>query len=155
MQAMNSPLQEIEAFLPLSQTIATSGQPTKEQFSTIASAGYSLVINLATPASTNWNPEENNIVESLGMEYVGIPIDWDNPTLDDFENLADSIDENPDRKIWVHCAKNMRVSAMIYLYHRLRKNYTEEASRRYLEQIWQPNQIWQNFLDATIELYTQ
>jgi protein tyrosine phosphatase (PTP) superfamily phosphohydrolase (DUF442 family) len=155
MQAMNSPLQKIEAFLPISQTLATSGQPTKEQFSTIASAGYSLVINLATPASTNWNPEENTIVESLGMEYVGIPIDWDNPTLDDFENLADSIDENPDRKIWIHCAKNMRVSAMIYLYHRLRKNYTEESSRRYLEQIWQPDRIWQNFMDATIELYTQ
>jgi protein tyrosine phosphatase (PTP) superfamily phosphohydrolase (DUF442 family) len=152
---MTSPLQQIEAFLPISFTIATSGQPTQEHFGDIASATYSLVINLATPTSSNWNPEENILVESLGMEYVSIPIDWENPTLSDFENLADLLDENPERKIWVHCAKNMRVSAMIYLYHRLRKGYTEEASRRYLEQIWQPNRIWQNFIEATVTLYTE
>jgi protein tyrosine phosphatase (PTP) superfamily phosphohydrolase (DUF442 family) len=152
---MTSPLQQIEAFLPVSFTIATSGQPTPEQFADIASATYSLVINLATPTSSNWNPEENVLVESLGMEYVSIPIDWENPTLSDFENLADLLDENPERKMWVHCAKNMRVSAMIYLYHRLRKGYTEEACRRYLEQIWQPNRIWQNFIEATVTLYTE
>jgi protein tyrosine phosphatase (PTP) superfamily phosphohydrolase (DUF442 family) len=152
---MTSPLLAIEAFLPISSTIATSGQPTTEQFSDIASAGYSLVINLATPASSNWNPEENTIVENLGMEYVGIPIDWENPTLSDFDDLADKLTENAERKVWVHCAKNMRVSAMIYLYHRLRKGYSEETSRRYLEQIWQPNKVWQNFIEATITLYTE
>ncbi|NJK47471.1 phosphatase [Candidatus Gracilibacteria bacterium] len=151
---MNSSLHNIEAFLPISPTLATSGQPTTEQFADIASAGYSLVINLATPASSNWNRDENAIAQSLGMKYVSIPIDWEYPTLSDFENLADLLDENSERKTWVHCAKNMRVSAMIYLYHRLRKNYTEETSRRYLEQIWQPNEVWQNFIDATIELYT-
>jgi protein tyrosine phosphatase (PTP) superfamily phosphohydrolase (DUF442 family) len=143
-------LQKIEAFLPISPTLATSGQPTTEQFSDILAQGYSLVINLATSASSNWNPDEKAIVEGLEMEYVGIPIDWETPTLNDYQNLADLLDKNSDRKIWVHCAKNMRVSAMIYLYHRLRKGYTEETSRRYLEQIWQPNQTWQNFINTAI-----
>jgi protein tyrosine phosphatase (PTP) superfamily phosphohydrolase (DUF442 family) len=152
---MTSSLQQIEAFLPISNTIATSGQPTTEQFADIASAGYSLVINLATPASTNWNRNENAIAQSLGMEYIGIPIDWEYPTLSDFENLANLLDRHSERKTWVHCAKNMRVSAMMYLYHRLRKGYAEEVSRRYLEQIWQPNQIWQNFIDETTKIYQQ
>jgi protein tyrosine phosphatase (PTP) superfamily phosphohydrolase (DUF442 family) len=151
---MTSPLLQIEAFLPTSFTVATSGQPTSEQFKDIASANYTLVINLAIATSSNWNPKEKAIVENLGMEYVSIPIDWDNPTLSDFDSLADLLDEDPERKIWVHCAKNMRVSAMMYLYNRLRKGYSEEASRRYLEQIWEPNRIWQNFIDATIELYS-
>ncbi|MCP2731521.1 protein tyrosine phosphatase family protein [Limnofasciculus baicalensis] len=151
---MISSLQEIEAFLPISFTLATSGQPTAEEFTAIASAGYSLVINLATPTSSNWNPDENILVESLGMEYISIPIDWEYPTLSDFEDFADRLDENSYRKVWVHCAKNMRVSAMIYLYHRIRKNYIEEVARRYLEQIWQPNEIWQNFIEATLMLYT-
>lgn len=86
---MNSSLHNIEAFLPISPTLATSGQPTTEQFADIASAGYSLVINLATPASSNWNRDENAIAQSLGMKYVSIPIDWEYPTLSDFENLAD------------------------------------------------------------------
>ncbi len=151
-----SPLQQIEAFLPISVTLATSGQPTPEELAEIAAAGYRLVINLATPASSNWNPQEKNLVESLGMEYVGIEVDWDYPTLSDFDDLADRLDsENGDRKVWVHCAKNMRVSAMIYLYHRLRKGYTEEVSRRYLEQIWQPNEIWQNFIEAMLELHSE
>ena len=151
-----SPLQQIEAFLPISVTLATSGQPTPEELAEIAAAGYRLVINLATPASSNWNPQEKNFVESLGMEYVGIEVDWDYPTLSDFDDLADRLDsENGDRKVWVHCAKNMRVSAMIYLYHRLRKGYTEEVSRRYLEQIWQPNEIWQNFIEAMLELHSE
>lgn len=150
---MTSPLQQIEAFLPISFTLATSGQPTSEEFAAIASAGYNLVINLATPTSSNWNPDENILVESLGMEYIGIPIDWEYPTLGDFEDFADRLDENSERKVWVHCAKNMRVSAMIYLYHRIRKNYIEEVARRYLEQIWQPNEIWQNFMEATLMLY--
>jgi protein tyrosine phosphatase (PTP) superfamily phosphohydrolase (DUF442 family) len=160
---MTSPLLEIEAFVPISPTIATSGQPNTKQFSDIQSEGYSLVVNLATPASSNWNPDEQAIVESLGMKYVSIAIDFEYPTLNDFENLADLLDENSDwtpstlrdRKTWVHCAKNMRVSAMMYLYHRLRKGYTEETSRRYLEQIWQPNEVWQNFIEATIGLYTE
>ncbi|MGL5794015.1 MAG: protein tyrosine phosphatase family protein [Waterburya sp.] len=136
---MTSPLQQIEAYLPISLTLATSGQPTTEQFADILSEGYSLIVNLATPASSNWNPDEQAIAQNLGMEYVGIPIDWESPTVNDFEQLADLLDQNPERKIWVHCAKNMRVSAMIYLYHRLRKGYSEANARRYLEQIWQPN----------------
>jgi protein tyrosine phosphatase (PTP) superfamily phosphohydrolase (DUF442 family) len=147
---MTSPLKEIEAFLSISPTLATSGQPTTEQFTDILSEGYSLIINLATPASSNWNPDEQAIVENLGMEYIGIPIDWESPTIVEFEHLANLLDKNPERKIWVHCAKNMRVSAMIYLYHRLRQGYTEETARPYLEQIWQPNETWQNFIDAAI-----
>jgi hypothetical protein len=84
------------------------------------------------------------------MKYVGIPIDWESPTIQEFEHLANLLDKNSERKIWVHCAKNMRVSAMIYLYHRLHKGYTEVTARPYLEQIWQPNETWQNFIDTAI-----
>ncbi|MGB8699017.1 MAG: protein tyrosine phosphatase family protein [Thermosynechococcaceae cyanobacterium] len=150
---MISSLSDIEAFLPISATIATSGQPTGPQFSAIQAAGYRLIINLATPASSNWNPDEAAIAQALGMDYIGIPVDWEHPILSDFETLADCLDANGDRKVWVHCAKNMRVSALMYLYHRLRKGYSDETARRYLESIWQPNKIWQDFIDATLELY--
>jgi protein tyrosine phosphatase (PTP) superfamily phosphohydrolase (DUF442 family) len=152
---MTSDLQNIEAFLPISATLATSGQLTTAQFSTIQSADYRLIVNLATSASTNWNPDEPTIVEGLGMEYIGIPIEWDYPTLGDFEDLVEVLEDNSDCKIWVHCAKNMRVSAMLYLYNRLHKGYGEATCRSYLEQIWQPNEIWQNFIDATLALHSR
>jgi protein tyrosine phosphatase (PTP) superfamily phosphohydrolase (DUF442 family) len=148
-------LAAIADFLPLSPTLATSGQPTAEQFEQIQAAGYRLVLNLATPASATWLPEQADLLERLGLGYRAIPVEWENPTLDDFETFADILDENPDTKVWVHCAKNMRVSAFVYLYHRLRKGFSEEVSLRYLLQIWQPNETWKNFIDATLELYQE
>ncbi len=154
---MTVELMTISNFLPITPVLSTSGQPTSEAFEAIRSAGFSLVVNLATPASESWNPEEQAIVESLGMAYVGIPVDWENPTLADFEDLADLLDANldagGDRKVWVHCALNWRVSAMIYLYQRLRRKQPQESALRNLAAIWVPNQVWQGFIDAVMELY--
>jgi protein tyrosine phosphatase (PTP) superfamily phosphohydrolase (DUF442 family) len=150
-------LMTIGNFLPITPTLSTSGQPMPEAFEAIRSAGFSLVVNLATPASESWNPSEQAIVESLGMTYVGIPVDWENPTLADFEDLADlldaSLDTSGDRQVWVHCALNWRVSAMIYLYQRLRRKQPQESALRNLAAIWVPNQVWQEYIDAVMELY--
>jgi protein tyrosine phosphatase (PTP) superfamily phosphohydrolase (DUF442 family) len=146
-------LTKIEAFLPISATLATSGQPKTDQFAWIRAAGYRAIVNLATSASSNWNPDEPVIVTQLGMEYKGIPIEWENPTINDFEALMIFLKANEHQLTWVHCAKNMRVSAMIYLYHRLYKGYTDTEATHYLEQIWQPNQIWQDFIATTLATY--
>jgi protein tyrosine phosphatase (PTP) superfamily phosphohydrolase (DUF442 family) len=148
-----SPLLSILNFSPISNVVATSGQPTIAEFSDIQAAGFRVVINLAMPSSTNWNPEEAAIVEALGMQYIGIPVQWDFPTLADFEMLADWLDEYSDRKVWVHCAKNWRVSAMMYLYQRLRQGLRHEVADRNLRLIWEPNDIWQKFILAVVELY--
>ena len=38
-------------YYKVSENIATSGQPTEQQFSEIAESGYTVVINLALPTS--------------------------------------------------------------------------------------------------------
>jgi protein tyrosine phosphatase (PTP) superfamily phosphohydrolase (DUF442 family) len=146
-------LSEIEAFVPVSPNLATSGQPTAAQFAVIQAAGYAVVVNLAMPTSSNWLPEESLIVDRLGMDYVHIPVLWENPVLDDFDRLADFLEANQGRKVWVHCAKNMRVSAMVYLYNRLRLKLTHEVAWRYVEQVWQPDVVWMGFIEATLGLY--
>jgi protein tyrosine phosphatase (PTP) superfamily phosphohydrolase (DUF442 family) len=107
-------LDRIYNFLPISESIATSGQPTKEQFASIEGSGYKLVISLALANSTNAIPEEKEIVENLGMEYIHIPVVWENPTQADFNNFCAVMTANRKRKVFVHCAMNMRVSAFIY-----------------------------------------
>jgi protein tyrosine phosphatase (PTP) superfamily phosphohydrolase (DUF442 family) len=146
-------LSQIEAFVPISPNLATSGQPTIEQFTTIQSAGYQIVVNLAMNTSSNWLPEEPEIVADLGMTYFHIPVLWENPILDDFDRFAELLDNHKDSKVWVHCAKNMRVSAMVYLYHRLNTKMSHEVAQRYLEQVWHPDPVWQGFIEATLELY--
>lgn len=146
-------LTQIKSYLALPGRIATSGQPTAEQFAEIQREGYEVVVNLAMPTSENWLPEERGIVSELGMDYVPLPVVWDYPTLDDFETLAEVLDKNRERPVWVHCALNMRVSAMMYLYHRLRLGMKDVEATGYLSKIWVPNDTWQKFMDAAIELY--
>ncbi len=61
------------------------------------------------------------------------------------------MDNNPDKKIFVHCAANKRVSAFIYLY-RIQKGVNKQEAKKDLEKIWSPNEIGQNFIDLVIEI---
>ncbi|MBE9032509.1 protein tyrosine phosphatase family protein [filamentous cyanobacterium LEGE 11480] len=146
-------LSEIEAFVPVSPQLATSGQPTSAQFEVIKAAGYEAVVNLAMPTSSNWVPEEPEILANLGLDYFPMPVLWENPTLEDFDQFCAVLEQNQERKLWVHCAKNMRVSAMVYLYNRVRAKLPHEVAWRYVEPVWQPNPVWFGFIEATIELY--
>jgi hypothetical protein len=53
-----SSLHEIPHYYLVSDRLASSGQPTQEQFQNIASAGYEVIINLALPTSKGALPEE-------------------------------------------------------------------------------------------------
>lgn len=146
-------LSQIDGFVPVSRQLATSGQPTQAQFELIKSAGYQVVLNLAMPTSSNWLPRESEILANLGLDYCHIPVLWEKPTLADFDQFCAVLEANQEHKLWVHCARNMRVSVMIYLYNRLRANLAHEVAWRYVEPVWQPNAVWLSFIEATLALY--
>ncbi len=143
---MTSKLEEIYNFVPISETIATSGQPTPEQFAAIKDAGYETIVNLALPTSTNAIPNEQAIVEALGIDYVHIPVIWEEPTLEDLDRFFGELERDANQKVFVHCAMNMRVSAFIYLYRILRQQVAEETAKQTMAQIWEPNEVWQAFI---------
>ena len=142
-------LTDIHSYLPISAQLATAGQPTAEQFGEIAQAGFTTVINLALPTSTNALPDERAVVEAQGMTYYPIPVDWEYPTLRDFQQFASALAAAADQKVFVHCALNMRVSAFVYVYRCLR-GVPREAAAADLAKIWQPNETWQNFINAVL-----
>ena len=147
-------LEEISNFLQISANLATSGQPTVEQFQAIADFDYEVVINLALPTSDRAIANESEIVQSLGMEYLAIPIIWENPTVTDLDQFLQAMDKRKNQKIFVHCAKNMRVSAFVYLYRRLSLNCEHEQAIADLHKIWQPNEVWQKFIDSNNKIIT-
>lgn len=150
---MSTNIEEIYNFLQLSEKLATSGQPGEAQFAAIKESGYKVVVNLALPESPNALPNEREIVESLGMKYVHIPVVWENPTPDDIARFFNVMEENAAQPVFVHCAANMRVSAFAYLYRRLRESINDEQAKQDLHQIWIPNEIWQKFIQQVIEHY--
>jgi protein tyrosine phosphatase (PTP) superfamily phosphohydrolase (DUF442 family) len=143
-------LSSIYNFLPLSDSIATAGQPTAAQFVAIARQGYQVVINLALPTSDHALPNERATVEALGLEYVAIPVQWEQPTQADLAQFFQVMQAHQGRKVFVHCAANMRVSAFMYLYRRIQAGVDETVAEPDLYRIWQPNDQWQEFIERSL-----
>lgn len=57
--------------------------------------------------------------------------------------------EQSDRKRFVHCAANMRVSAFVYR-HRCFTGVPQATAEAALRQIWTPNETWQRFIQSVL-----
>ena len=146
----SSPLSTIYNILPLADDLGTSGQPTSAQFVAIKEAGYEVVINLATGKTPRDLPNEADVVAAQGMEYIHIPVVWDNPTEADLAHFFEAMDATQHKKRFVHCIANMRVSAFVFLYRVLRQGRPMEEARATMAKIWEPNPIWHKFIDDAL-----
>jgi protein tyrosine phosphatase (PTP) superfamily phosphohydrolase (DUF442 family) len=106
--------------------------------------------NLATGTTPRDLPNEADVVAAQGMEYIHIPVVWDNPTEADLVRFFEVMDATQDKKRFVHCIANMRVSAFLFLYRVLRQGMPSEAARATMAQIWEPNPIWQKFINEAL-----
>jgi uncharacterized protein (TIGR01244 family) len=132
--------------------IGTSGQPTEKQLGEIAAAGYRTVINLALHDDPRYSLEdERGTVEGLGMDYVHIPVQFAAPTDDDLDRFFAAMDANQDRKVWMHCAANMRVSAFLGLYRVRRQGWDREKAFELLHGLWEPNDTWSAFIERSLQ----
>jgi protein tyrosine phosphatase (PTP) superfamily phosphohydrolase (DUF442 family) len=147
-----SKLTDIYHFLPLTETLLTSGQPTEKQFSVVAAADVQTVINLALATSTNALPDEARVVEGLGMEYFHIPVLWEMPTKADLDLFCEVMEAHRGRKMLVHCAANMRVSTFVALYRMLRLGWTHDKAFKDVYKLWNPykDEVWEKFITSVI-----
>ncbi len=139
-------LSEIYEFRPVDGRLATSGQPTAAQFTMIREAGFDVIVNLALPTSDDAIQSEGSIVTGLGMTYIHIPVDFAAPSSDDFDAFCRVLDAFPDKKVFVHCAANKRVSAFVYLRRILKRGTDAVAARHDLESVWLPDPVWSDFI---------
>ncbi|HMX30461.1 MAG TPA: sulfur transferase domain-containing protein, partial [Blastocatellia bacterium] len=143
-----SSVEGIRAFVRISDSLGTSGQPKPEQFATIKDAGYRVVINLAPSDVRDAVKEEQQIVEGLGLKYIYIPVVWAEPKVEDAEKFFAAMKAHKDQKVFVHCIANMRVSAFTYLYRTTQLGVSEEDARKDLQKIWTPSGTWQQFIST-------
>jgi uncharacterized protein (TIGR01244 family) len=143
-------LEAIYNFLPLTDSIATAGQPSAGQIAEIAERGFEVVINLGLDEAEYALANEEALVNAHGMEYIYLPVIWERPTEFDLDRFCEIMDANKDKKTFVHCAANMRVSVFMALYRILRLGWPEEKACKHIEQIWTPNAIWQAFIEGTL-----
>ena len=81
--------EDVFNYLHLSECIVTSGQPNERQLAAISEAGFTGVINLApTSRLENALIEEASILEAQGVNYIHTPVDFENPTEQDYERFV-------------------------------------------------------------------
>lgn len=147
----NNGIKNIYNFFKISEFIATAGQPTIEQLTIIKLSNYQVVINLALLDSPNALPHEESIVKSLGMEYIHLPVIWENPTIEDITRFFSLMKNFSNKRVFIHCAANKRVSVFIYLYRIIYQKINKEQAQKDLHQIWIPNEKWQNFIQQVTD----
>jgi protein tyrosine phosphatase (PTP) superfamily phosphohydrolase (DUF442 family) len=131
----------------------SSGQLSEADIHNLPGLGIEVVINLALPTSTTALDNEASLVTGLGMAYVHLPVVWEQPKVEQFEQFAGVMGAFKGKRIWVHCAMNMRVSAFIYLYRKLVLGENEEDAAYPMRAIWQPDDTWQKFIDDVCRIY--
>lgn len=143
-------LSNIYNFLSLSAKLATSGQPLEEELEYISKAGYQVVINLALSDADYSLADEEGSVTKLGMEYIHIPVIWQSPTSDDLDKFFDVMEKYKNKKLFVHCAANMRVSSFVALYRVIKEGWDYSDVVNDVYKIWNPNDIWSDFIRSEL-----
>ncbi len=94
--------------------ITTAGQPNENGLKELANDGYAVVIDLRA-AGEDRGIDEQALVESLGMDYVSLPVAGRGAV--NFENARklDEILGRYDEPVLVHCASSNRVGALFAL----------------------------------------
>ena len=145
-------MKDIYNYQLLNEKLSSSGMPTAEQMKEVADAGVQVVINLALATSQGALPDEDKVVESLGMKYNHIPVEWNNPTRQNLEDFFAAMDEHKEDKVLVHCQANYRASSFIMLYRVVRLGWKKEDAIPVMEKMWNPEDfpIWQKFIDENL-----
>lgn len=138
---------DIYNFRPINNTLSTSGQPTEAQLRAAATEGYEVIINLALHDHPRYSlHDETGLVEGLGMVYVHIPVQFEDPQEAELLTFFQAMEIHKRKKMLVHCAANMRVTAFLGLYQRLRQEKTESEAFAPMKSVWQPDEIWAAFI---------
>ena len=147
-------VKDIFNFEPINERISTAGQPTAEQLEAARDEGYAVVVNLAPSDAENNSLEgEAELVNSLGLDYIHIPIVWTDPKPEQYTAFCAAMEKLGDKKVLVHCAANYRVSAVFSSYAIRNLGWSVEQADKLVNKLWTSvpeytmNDTWQSYID--------
>ena len=145
-------IENIYNYLRLNESLSSSGMPTPEQLPAIAENGFEVVINLATSKSEGAIPNEKELVESLGVSYFNIPVEWNDPTRENLDEFMGLMEQHKDKKVLVHCQANFRATGFLTLYRILRLGWQKDDAYKDMQRIWDPAEhaVWEQFFAESL-----
>lgn len=140
----------LPSFSVIDDNLCTAAQLSAEQLSGLGETGVRHVINLALPTSDHAVADEAARLTAQGINYVQIPVGWENPTPAQFTLFAQILWAMRDEAVLVHCACNMRASAFVFLYRVLHEAVPLREAAAIMHAIWQPQGVWREFITAQL-----
>lgn len=146
-------LEEISNYREYSPQFSSSGQPDGEALKALAGEGFERIVYVAYSDHEHSLPNEDRLVKDLGMTYVQVPVEWNAPTLKDFELVAAALEADADARTLLHCQVNYRASAFSFLYRVLYQGADMAAAKADMNSVWTPNETWTRLIFDVLEAH--
>lgn len=138
--------QTLPAISVIDEKLCTSAQPLADDLARLGETGLQHVINLALPTSDNAVANEAALLAAQRINYVQIPVIWENPTPEQFTLFSQVLWAMREGNVLVHCACNMRASAFVFLYRVLHEAVSLHEAALTMHLIWRPEGVWREFI---------
>ncbi len=112
----------------ITNDIAISGQPSRDELGRVAEQGYRTVVNLRTADEPGVLSDEERLVEGAGLTYAAIPVSpgmLDDAAVERFSQALASVDGTP---ALVHCKGGGRAGMMTLLHLAIQNGWSLEQT---------------------------
>lgn len=119
------------------RAITVGGQPSAEELRRLKQQGFAAVINLRTHAEEDQPlqpDEEGELVRSLGMEYMHLPVAADSLKDVKVDAFRDELDKLPE-PIFVHCSSGKRAGAFTMMDMAVKEDMSGQEAVQQAEQM--------------------
>ncbi|MBQ4830862.1 protein tyrosine phosphatase family protein [Alteromonas sp. MMG017] len=129
--------------------MVSSGLPSAAHLQLLKDEGVNRVIDLIPGDRL----QEQQVVQGLSLNYHNVQVEWENPTLANFNDYVGymALGSSNGDKVLTHCKLNWRGAVFTYLYSITVLGVSELSAKQDLLAIWQPNQTWFAFMNTVID----
>ena len=140
-------------FKRYSESIASAGQLHDRHIPFIEKENYSLVVYLAFDSSEDKSRLGiDKLIRGTGARYIQLPVDWFQPTPEDYNHFVGAVTANNERNVLVHCQMNFRASAFSFLYRVIEGDEDFEKAKEAMLSVWAPDNTWTTFINEVLML---
>ena len=135
----------------MSSLLVTGGQPDEDELHDIGKSGFEVVINLGLDNKEYSCPNEKDILALYEITYFHLPVSFQNPQNEHYWEFSEILRSISDKKVFIHCAANKRVSVFVALYQVIEMKLPLQEAQKNIRSIWQINSVWENFISLVLE----
>lgn len=144
---------EAPNFVPITSSLATSGQPSPAALADLKRIGVEVVISLGPHGSSDLVPEESAIVRTQGIDFVSLPFPPDGPSEAQYLAVAEALGRVQGRRTLVYCQVNGQASTFVFLHRVIVGKENPDLAYESVAKVWSPSGLWKELLVKQLRKY--